>query len=72
VDKPGSLRAVVLQPADAAAGPDTQLDQWDDFVQRTLHSILDHQIVGSYSAIANLSCASQVLSWPHVRTWNDF
>ena len=37
------------------------LISWDAFVQNTLHAILDHQIVGSYSALANLSGVSQVL-----------
>lgn len=55
VDKPGSLRTLLRGTENEVV-----LQEWDGFVQDTLHSILDHQIVGSYSALANLSALSQV------------
>jgi hypothetical protein len=68
MERPGTLRAVFspLEGAEAGAeaaetsGAVAMLDEWDAFVQRTLHGILDHQMVGSYSNIANLSAMSQV------------
>lgn len=62
MDKPGSLRALF----DSSSLPEYQeghlshmLEEWDAFVAQTLHGILDHQMVGSYSAIANISSVSQ-------------
>lgn len=56
-DKPGSLRTLLRGDENSIV-----LQEWDSFVQETLHSILDHQMVGSYSALANLSALSQVRS----------
>lgn len=54
-DKPGSLRCLLR-------GDDLSdlLQEWDGFVQEVLHSILDHQMVGTYTALSNLSALSQV------------
>jgi hypothetical protein len=68
MERPGTLRAVFAPPEGAdvsaeaaeATGAEAMLGEWDAFVQRTLHGILDHQMVGSYSNIANLSAMSQV------------
>lgn len=64
-ERPGSLRAVFSSQGGEADGPgaaavEAALADWDDFMQRTLHGILDHQMVGSYTNIANLSAMSQV------------
>jgi len=58
VDKPGSLRILLRGRGES----EVLLLEWDRFVQDTLHSILDHQMVGTYSALANLSALSQVRS----------
>lgn len=62
-DKPGNLRSLLRSPPEEEEGQvaaQLLLQQWDGFVQETLHTILDHQMVGSYSALANLSAMSQV------------
>jgi hypothetical protein len=70
-EKPRSLRSLLyVSTPDANSGNENTaaeekdsfvlLTKWDAFVQDTLHSILDHQMVGSYSALANLSGVSQV------------
>lgn len=64
-DKPGGLRSLLLlegegEGVQSNGGP--TLHAWDAFVQETLHSILDHQMVGSYTNLANLSTVSQVHS----------
>lgn len=64
-ERPGSLRAIFSSQSGGAEGPDAAvaeavLADWDDFMQHTLHGILDHQMVGSYTNIANLSAMSQV------------
>lgn len=57
-DKPGGLRTLLLVEGEQTG---TTLQAWDTFVQETLHSILDHQMVGSYTNLANLSTVSQVI-----------
>ncbi len=57
-DKPGGLRNLLLIEGEQTG---TTLQAWDTFVQETLHSILDHQMVGSYTNLANLSTVSQVI-----------
>jgi hypothetical protein len=53
-EKVGDLRGLVSE--------ESLLPEWDLFVQNTLHIILDHQMVGSYNAVANISSYSQVSS----------
>lgn len=67
-ERPGGLRYLLIDHGRDEGGVDgggdqtlpTLLADWDLFVQHILHAILDHQMVGSYSAISNLSCVSQV------------
>ena len=62
-DKPGGLRTLLLEEEqNENGGTTTSLQAWDTFVQETLHSILDHQMVGSYTNLANLSTVSQVIT----------
>ena len=62
-DKPGGLRTLLLEEEQKEnGGTTTSLQAWDTFVQETLHSILDHQMVGSYTNLANLSTVSQVIA----------
>eukprot|EP00600_Ochromonadales_sp_CCMP1393_P004849 CAMPEP_0174967212 /NCGR_PEP_ID=MMETSP0004_2-20121128/7459_1 /TAXON_ID=420556 /ORGANISM="Ochromonas sp., Strain CCMP1393" /LENGTH=1048 /DNA_ID=CAMNT_0016216321 /DNA_START=14 /DNA_END=3160 /DNA_ORIENTATION=- len=51
-DKIGSLRSLVAED-------ENLLNEWDSFVQDVLHSVLEHQMVGSYNAVANMSGFSQ-------------
>lgn len=65
-ERPGGLRYLLSGDADPSTG--ALLADWDLFVQNSLHAILDHQMVGSYSAIANLSNISQVSGGAGCRT----